>query len=70
MEDRSGGRVGQSDRVLSDGIKLHQAKRRPGTGEVRFTGAEHVRTKVQAILVNEARMVAASDWSERESTVG
>jgi hypothetical protein len=23
----SGGRVGQSDRVLSDGIKLHQAKR-------------------------------------------
>jgi hypothetical protein len=55
MKDRSGGRVGQSDRVLSDGIKLHQAKRRPGTGEVRFTGAEHVRTKVQAILVNETR---------------
>ena len=55
MEDRSGGRVGQSDRVLSDGIKLHQAKRRPGTGEVRFTGAQHVRTKVQAILVNETR---------------
>src|SRR5258708_37109866 len=55
MEDRSGGHVGQSDRVLSDGIRLHQAKRGPGTGEVGFTGAEHKRTKVQAILVNETR---------------
>jgi hypothetical protein len=34
---------------------LHEAKRRQGTGEVGFTGAEHVRTKIQAILVNETR---------------
>ena len=34
---------------------LHQAKRRQGPGEVGFAGAEHVRTKVQAILVHETR---------------
>src|SRR5580693_5007155 len=67
MEDWSGGRVGQPDRVFSDGFKLHQAKRRPGTGEVGFTGAEHVRTKVQAIFINQThsgqhvRQLRASD---------
>src|SRR5476649_2240906 len=62
---RSGGNVGQPDRVLANAIAGDKAERRPGAGEEWLAATKHDRVQVESILIDKAKVGQASRqvWS-------